>query len=188
VPSETSPVAEALRDLADTLTALGLRWYLFGAQAAILYGVTRLTADVDVTVDLGTRPTNELVTALCRRGFRLRVADVGGFVESTRVVPIQHERTRIPLDIVLAGPGLEELFFARASTQHVADVAVPVACPEDLVAMKILAGRPHDLEDVAAMIRRGHIDLGIVRETLALLERLLDRADLVPELERLSRP
>jgi hypothetical protein len=107
-------------------------------------------------------------------------------VESTRVLPIRHERTRLPLDIVLAGPGLEELFFARASTQHVADVAVPVACPEDLVTMKILAGRPHDLEDAAAMIRRAHIDLGTVRETLALLERLLDRADLVPELERLS--
>jgi hypothetical protein len=70
----------------------------------------------------------------------------------------------------------------------VADVTVPVACAEDVVTMKILAGRPHDLEDAAAMLRRGHIDLATVRETLALLERLLDRADLVPELERLSRP
>ena len=49
------PLAELLTDLGRALARLGVRWYLFGAQAAILYGVARLTADVDVTVDLASR-------------------------------------------------------------------------------------------------------------------------------------
>lgn len=45
-----SPVADLLADLARGFERLGMRWYLFGAQAAIVYGVARLTADVDATV------------------------------------------------------------------------------------------------------------------------------------------
>lgn len=39
----------ALADLAPALVSFGLRWYVFGAQAAIHYGSPRATADVDVT-------------------------------------------------------------------------------------------------------------------------------------------
>jgi hypothetical protein len=46
-----------------------------------------------------------------------------------------------PLDVVLAGPGLEELFLARAESREIGGVLVPVATGEDLVAMKVLAGR-----------------------------------------------
>jgi hypothetical protein len=42
----------------------------------------------------------------------------------------------MPLDLVLAGPGLEEQFFARAVERRVGDVIVPVASAEDLVAMR----------------------------------------------------
>ena len=52
----------------------------------------------------------------------------------------------MPLDVILAGPGLEDQFFAGATERMVGDVRVPVVCAEDLVAMKILAGRPTDLE------------------------------------------
>src|SRR5690348_11762717 len=40
---------EVLSTLAPVLARWG-RWYLFGAQAVILYGVPRLSADVDVTL------------------------------------------------------------------------------------------------------------------------------------------
>lgn len=183
--SSPQPVADLLADLARGLGALGVRWFLFGAQAAILHGAARLSADVDVTVDLGTRSSRELVDALSREGFELRVADAQGFVEATRVLPLVHRASRMPLDLVLAGPGLEEQFFARATERRVGDVVVPVVSAEDLVAMKILAGRPRDLEDVASIVRgRRDLDVDAIRDTLRLLERALDRADLVSELDR----
>jgi hypothetical protein len=186
VSSSPQPVADLLADLARGLRALGVRWFLFGAQAAILHGAARLSADVDVTVDLGARSSRELVAALAREGFGLRVADAGGFVEATRVLPLVHLASRMPLDLVLAGPGLEEQFFTRVTERLVGRVRVPVVSAEDLVAMKVLAGRPRDLEDVAAIIR-AHRDLDVegIRSTLRLLERALDRADLVVELERI---
>jgi hypothetical protein len=184
-----SPVAELLADLDGALRPLGVRWYLFGAQAAILYGAARLTADVDVTVDPATRTTGDLVAAVSASGFTLRVADVDGFVERTRVLPLLHQPSRLPCDLVLAGPGIEELFFERAGTLVVEGLSVPVAAADDLVAMKILAGRERDLEDVAAIVRAQGpaLDLKRARRTLASLEAALDRRDLLPLLARFER-
>jgi Nucleotidyl transferase AbiEii toxin, Type IV TA system len=186
VPSSPQPVTDLLAALQGALAILGVRWFLFGAQAAILYGVARLSADVDVTVDLGTRPATDLVAALGDAGFELRVSDAAGFVEATRVLPFLHRASRLPLDVVLAGPGLEEQFFAGVREQLVGPVSVPVVGVEDLVAMKVLAGRPRDLDDVAAIarVRRDGLDLDRIRATLRLLERALDRSDLVTELDR----
>jgi len=66
-------------------------------------------------------------------------------------------------------------------------VAVKVASPEDVVAMKVLAGRPKDLEDAEAIVaaQGDRLDLSLVRETLGMLERALDQADLLPALDRL---
>jgi hypothetical protein len=186
VPSSPQPIAELLSELARLFARLGFRWFLFGAQAAILNGVARLSADVDVTVDLGEQPTRALVDALDGAGFDLRVADVDAFVEQTRVLPAVHRASRIPVDLVLAGPGLEEQFFARAEWRRIGDALVPVVCAEDLIAMKILAGRPRDLDDVAAIVhvRWRDLDVRQVRDTLGLLERALDRQDLLVELDR----
>jgi hypothetical protein len=186
VPSPASPLADLLADLARVLAARRVRWYLFGAQAAILHGAARLTADVDVTIDAGDQPRTDIVRALAAAGFELRVRDAEGFVERTSVLPLVHAPSRIPVDLVIAGPGLEELFLGRVERRTIGGIEIPVVGAEDLVAMKVLAGRSKDLEDAAAVIRaRGRtLDLELVRTTLRLLEQALDRGDLLPELER----
>ena len=187
MPGSRSPLADLLADLRQALAGVGARWYLFGAQAAILHGAARLTADVDITVDPGARTAGELAMALGAAGFEPRVDDVAAFAEANRVLPLVHARTRIPVDVVLAGPGLEDLFFARAEQRSIGDVTVPVACAEDIVTMKVLGGRAKDLEDVAAILRaqRGTLDLHRVRERLRQIEQALDRSDLVAALERI---
>ena len=184
-----SPVAELLGALAAVLDRLGVGWYLFGAQAALLYGAARLTADVDVTVDLGPETPSALVTALTAAGFEPRAReDLDDFIARTRVIPLVHLASGLPLDIVLAGPGPEEVFLRRTRRHEVDGVPVPVASPEDVVVMKILAGRSKDMEDALAILvaNRG-LDKALVRDTLGLVERALDRRDLVPAFEELAR-
>jgi DNA-directed RNA polymerase subunit F len=67
-------------------------------------------------------------------------------------------------------------------------VKVPVACAEDVIVMKILGGRPKDLDDVSAILaaKRHDLDLELVKDTLRLIEQALDRSDLVSELERIA--
>ena len=184
-----SPIGDVLAELRACFDSLGVRWYLFGAQAAIYHGVVRLTADVDVTILPEPHSTPELVSALQANGFRLRVTGTDDFVARTRVLPFVHTATRLPVDVVLGGPGIEELFLQRAEIREIQGVEVPIATVEDLVTMKILAGRPKDLDDAEGMLRAraDAIDLRHVRRTLGLLEEALSQSDLLPELEQLLR-
>jgi len=186
VPSPQTVPAELLAALSAAFAELGARWYLFGAQAAIVWGRPRLTADVDVTVRLDPEDPGRLVRALGVRGFALRVPDSDDFIRRTRVLPLVHVASALPLDVVLAGPGLEEAFLSRARPVTVAGTVVPVISPEDLIATKLLAGRPKDLDDIRGILRerRATIDVELVRSTLALIETALAQSDLLPAFER----
>lgn len=184
-----SPVGKLLADLALGLKAADADWYLFGAQAAIIHGAARLTADVDVTVRLRPPSTTTSLTAILERyGFSARVTSPG-FIERTRVMPFVHRGTSMPVDAVLAGPGLEDQFFTRVRHRNVDGVSVPVASAEDLIVMKILAGRGKDTDDVMAILEAqgDSLDLDYVRQTLSLLEDALGQSDLLNAFEVLAR-
>ena len=185
----SSHIGEVLAALGTCFDSLGVRWYLFGAQAAIFHGVARLTADVDVTVLPELHSTGGLASVMEANGFRLRVTATDDFVARTRVLPFVHSATRLPVDVVLAGPGIEEQFLDRAEFHVLEGVRVPIATVEDLVTMKILAGRPKDLDDAKGMLRARseEIDLDHVRRMLQLLEEALSQSDLIPQLEQLIR-
>ena len=185
MPFPSAAPADLFAALAEALAAAGARWYLFGAQAALIWGRPRLTADVDVTVRLEPEDPEALVRALAQRGFRLRVDPGDDFVRRTRVLPFVFEPNGLPVDVVLAGPGLEELFLSRAVPVRVGSVTVPVISPEDLIVTKILAGRPKDVEDVRGILleRLAQLDLETVRATLGLLEAALGQSDLQPAFE-----
>lgn len=179
-------VPELLAALSGAMEELGAGWYLFGAQAVQIWGLPRLSADVDVTVLPGEVSSAALVESLERRGFDLRVPDVEDFVRRTRVLPFVHRASRLPLDLVLGGPGPEEEFLSRARKVLVEGVEIPVISPEDLIVTKVLASRPKDLEDVSGILRsRGQsLDVARVRRLLGLLEEALGQSDLLPAFER----
>jgi hypothetical protein len=179
------PAAEPLTALAEVLRARGTRWYLFGAQAVIIWGAPRMSADVDVTVEIEPEEADGFITLMEEAGFELRIRDVEEFVARTRVLPFLHLETEIPMDVVLAGPGLEELFLDRAHQVEVAGTTIPVISPEDLIVTKILAGRPKDIDDVSGILRerKSSLNLDLIRETLGLLDQALDRSDLSALLE-----
>ncbi len=161
---------------------------MFGAQAVIAYGVPRLSADVDITLALRPDTPERFARDMQAAGFSLPVDDAD-FVRRTRVMPFVHVATGMPLDIVLAGSGLEDEFLDRAMPMNIGGLVVPVIEPGDLIIAKVLAGRPKDIDDASALWRlHGRsVDAGRVREMLRLLEEALAQSDLVATFERISR-
>lgn len=166
----------------------GWRWYVFGAQAVQVFGVPRATADVDITIEVADDALDGLVDAMDKAGFQLR-ATSPGFVRRTRVLPFFHRSTRIPLDAVRAGPGLEERFIERARVIDFGAGPIPVMSPEDLIVTKILSARPKDLNDVRGLLRAqaGALDRDYVQDVLSQLESALGQSDLLAQMTRLSR-
>jgi hypothetical protein len=101
---------------------------------------SRLTADIDATIAIALDDAEALVEDMSAEGFDSRVPDVERFAALTRVLPLTHRETGIPVDLVVAGPGLEEDFLRRARWIAIEGAQIPVIAPEDLVVTKMLAG------------------------------------------------
>ena len=91
---------------------------------------------------------------------------------------------RLGLDIVLAVDPYEEQIAARAVFLDIGGERIPIASAEDVVVMKLLAGRPRDHGDVADVLAAmPEIDLDYIRDLVVLLARGLARDDLEPAFE-----
>jgi hypothetical protein len=174
---------DLLAALSPVLSRWG-QWYVFGAQAVIAYGVPRLSADVDVTLALAPDAAERFTHDMEAAGFSLRVSDPD-FVRRTRVMPFVHMATGMPLDVVLAGSGLEEEFLSRVRVVDVGGTSVPLIDVGDLIVAKVLAGRPKDIDDASALWRLHGpaLDANRIRHTLRLLEEALGQSDLVPSFD-----
>lgn len=138
-----------------TLVSHGVDFVVIGGLAAVLHGSTRITQDVDVCYDPQPANLEVLGHALAKLDARLF-----GLDEDMPFVPDADtlKRTEIltlataagKLDLLRApdgAPAYAELR-RRAETVSIGDVAVRIASPPDLIAMKEAAGRAKDLADI----------------------------------------
>lgn len=177
---------EVLAALAPVASRWG-RWYLFGAQAVVVHGVPRLSADLDITLALDPDAPDRFAQDMRAAGFALQVSDPD-FILRTRVMPFVHEATGMPLDVVLAASGLEDDFLQRAIEVDLGGTAVPVIHVEDLIIGKILAGRPKDIEDVRNLwaLHGSTANRGRITHVLTMLEEALSQSDLVPAFDAIA--
>lgn len=161
------------------------RWYVFGAQAVVVYGRPRMTADVDVTVDAAPSASSSLVAALGKFDFVLRFPLASDF--AGHFLPMRHEPTGMPVDITLARPGLHQEFLARCRRVDVGGARIPVISVEDLVAIKTLAGRRKDIEDIHGILleRKAKLDFARIQTVLRALEAATGDTRLRRRLERI---
>ena len=103
-------------------------------------------------------------------------------------MPFVHEPTGMPLDVVLAGSGLEDEFLQRAVPTDIGGARVPIIERSDLVIAKVLAGRTKDLDDAHALWRLHgrEMDAARIRHILQLAEEALGQSDLVSIFDTLS--
>jgi hypothetical protein len=137
------------RLLAD-LNRAGVRYVVVGGIAVIRHGVVRATRDLDVVVATG----QETAVGLVRLCDDWQATRPDGSPEERRV-PSQgwplHLRTihgRIDLLAEQAPPLDLDGLLSRADERRVDGVPAPICSLADLVALKRLAGRPTDLEDL----------------------------------------
>ena len=143
------------------LDAARVRYVVVGGLAMLLHGIDRLTADVDLVVDLSTDSVRDTVRALTEAGYRpLAPVDPLELADPERRAAWRAERgmqvfsfwdtrqSRPTVDIMLDAPVPFEELWESAATMPIAGHSVRVASVEHLIRTKQAAGRPKDLEDV----------------------------------------
>jgi hypothetical protein len=156
------PVFEALNEA-------GARYVVVGGLAIVLHGHARLTADIDLALDLSEAEALKAVRAMAGIGLVPRVPveleDLAS-PEKRAEWRAQHGALVLSLwdphnamravDIFLENPVPFEELWARAELKALRHTFVRIAGIDDLIRLKRLAGRPHDLQDIEALeeIRR----------------------------------
>lgn len=175
-------VAALLQKIALALKPLKMRWFVFGAQAVVAAGASRSTADLDLTIEASD--LRALLRALATAGVRPRrdIDDLDAVMEDLRVLPLEHRASGFQVDVVRAGPGLEELMLSRVVLRRIGRQRVPFIQTNDLLVLKTLAGRAKDLEDIRALLQLQlkEIDLVVVRGRIDELQKLIDDSTLLP--------
>jgi hypothetical protein len=151
------PIFEALnRDI--------VRYVVVGGMAVVLHGYARLTADLDLAVDLSPPEAGRAVDALVRLGFRPSApVEPAGFADpSVRSRWINEKNMQVfsmrdpgnpmrQVDLFTRNPIEFEGLWERSELLELAEVTVRVASIPDLIQLKRFAGRPQDMTDIEAL-------------------------------------
>ncbi|MCC6850014.1 MAG: hypothetical protein IT294_16035 [Deltaproteobacteria bacterium] len=153
-----------LEPLFEALNRADVRYVVVGGVATVLQGFARLTADVDLVVDLTPSEARKAIDALVGLGLRPRPpVDPAAFAEpAVRQSWIRDQGMRVfslwdpsqpmrEVDLFVEHPIDFEGLFARAETVALDTTTVRVASIPDLIALKRLANRPQDVADIEAL-------------------------------------
>lgn len=150
--------------LFDALNRAGVRYVVVGGLATVLHGFARLTADVDLAVDLAPEEARRAIDVLTGLGLRPRapVAALDFAERDIRASWIDDKGMRVfslwdpanpmrEVDLFVEHPIDFDGLWARSELIALATTQVRIAAIPDLVALKRLAGRPQDLADIEAL-------------------------------------
>lgn len=142
----------------------GVRYVVVGGLATVLHGYARLTADIDLIVDLEPIEAEKAMRTLVNLGLRPRAP-----VQAVEFADPQKRRDWIenkgmqvfslwsphePLlevDVFVSHPLPFDQLWQRSQPVMVNQVSIRIASIPDLIALKRLAGRPEDLQDIEAL-------------------------------------
>jgi hypothetical protein len=138
-----------------------VRYVVVGGLATVLHGYARLTADIDLMVDLEPEEVRKSIDALAGYGMVPRLpVDPYGFADpDIRRHWIEEKNMRVfsmwkpdePLlsvDLFVEDPIEFHLVWSRAEVVALGPVSVRIASIPDLIALKRLANRPQDVIDI----------------------------------------
>ncbi len=165
-------VFEALLErIAQGLDSRGIPYMVIGGQAVLAYGEPRLTRDVDVTLGVGPEKLAALLEWVGETAWRVLVEAPEKFVSQMLVLPCQDPESGIRIDLIFSLTPYERQAVERAATIHIRSTPVRFATAEDLIVLKMVAGRPRDLEDVRGILaKKKQLDAGYIRRWLTEME------------------
>jgi hypothetical protein len=146
-----------------------VRYVVVGGLATVLHGYARLTADVDLAVDLAPEEATKMIQALVAKGFRPQVPVLPEeFANPTvREVWFREKHMRAfslvdpinpmrVVDLLLKPEVPFEELLARSQEVMLNRTKIRIASIDDLISLKRHAGRPQDLADIEQLeaIRR----------------------------------
>ena len=174
----------AIVRVAELLESHNLAFALIGGLASSIRGRLRVTADINLVVDCEVPAAISLLEELDKESFRPFVEDAETSIRQFYILPLVDVASGTPIDLAIGASGFEKLIVQRASKPQ--GYPIPVATAEDLLLMKLMAGRPQDQSDIQGVLstNRDTIDWSYCIEIAGQLQKAI-HFDLVEAIHQL---
>lgn len=165
---------QLLERIALGLDERQIPYMVIGGQAVLIYGEPRLTRDIDITLGVGLERLSDALALADASGWRVLVEKPDQFVQRTMVLPLDDPQSKIRIDLIFSFSPYERQAMDRVHRVSVGKAMVRYAAAEDVIVLKITAGRPRDLEDARTiLLKHRELDLAYIRGWLAEFDRSL---------------
>jgi hypothetical protein len=149
-------VEAAARDFVGIFDRLQLPYAIMGGLAVRAFGVPRPTYDVDVTLAATEEQLPQLYDAVELAGYTIPDAYRGGSVDRLAEMPLVKFRIyrgtleeSVDIDLFLMETAFQRKIIERRLFTEVDNIGPTwIVSPEDLVLLKLIAGRPRDMGDI----------------------------------------
>ena len=178
----------AALEIQGFMESRGWRFTVIGGLAVVRFGEPQATQDVDVCLLTGFGGEQAYVEEILRH-FPARIPDAQRLAMENRVLLI-NASSGVPIDVSLAGIPFEEQLIERSSLfPFLPDVSLRTCSAEDLIVMKVFAGRPKDWAAVEGILARqtGTLDWSYVNAQLVPLCELKGEPESAERLLALRR-
>ena len=157
-----------------------LPYMIIGGQAVLLYGMPRMTKDIDITLGVNIDELESVLKAVKDIDLDVIPEDFRAFAQKTFVLPTRDRSTAIRVDFIFSFTPYERQAIERAKPIYFQDAPVMFASVEDVIIHKVFAGRPRDLEDVHSIIvKNPDFDRGYTRKWLREFERSMESGQFI---------
>ena len=146
-------VTETLHEVVELLDRLSIEYAIMGGFAVRAHGVPRPTYDVDLALELPQDSLNRLFQELRDYDFEVPEVYETGWVDQLKGMPLLKVRRylegeALDVDLFLAESGFLAEAMKRRRRVDAEGRMLWVITPEDVVLLKLLAGRPRDRGDI----------------------------------------
>ena len=152
-----------LIEVLHTLTQNGVDFIIVGGVAARLHGSTRLTQDLDIVPRFEPAHWRHLIQVLTEMNTQPRIPEplerISDLAQVRQwqaeknllAVAFRSPRADLEIDLLISESHRFDELLSRASTVEYDGQIYHVASIDDLIEMKMRAGRAHDLTDIAVL-------------------------------------
>lgn len=176
---------ELLKKIAVEFSEQKIPYMIIGGMAVGVHGEERFTRDIDITLGCDINELDKILSSLKKLNLVSKVENVKDFVSKSLSLPTTEINTNQDVDFIFSFIDFELDAIRDGEKIIIEGVSVNFISKENLVVLKLFAGRPQDLADARSVILKNE-DLKIdeIKKKLEYVQSF-EQQNLIGEFEKI---